>query len=116
MAALQDVAFPASTGRPMRAALALANGGTRRPAVIVIHEIFGFNDDIRRITARVADLGYVALAPDLFDTGAVRALCVLRAFLALRLREGPALADLEAARACLARRPELDAARAGVVT
>ena len=115
LAAIQDVAFPASTGRPMRAALALGNGGARRPGVIVIHEIFGLNDDIRRITARVADLGYVALAPDLFDTGSVRVLCVLRALLALRRREGPAFADLEAARAWLARRPEVDAARAGVV-
>src|SRR2546422_5004670 len=115
MAAVQDVAFPASTGRPMRGALALPDGGARRPAVIVIHEIFGLNDDIRRITARVADLGYVALAPDLFDTGSVRALCVLRALLALRRREGPAFADLEAARAWLARRPEVDDARTGVV-
>src|SRR2546428_11607646 len=115
MAAVQDVAFPASTGRPMRGALALPDGGARRPAVIVIHEIFGLNDDIRRITARVAALGYVALAPDLFDTGAVRALCVLRVFLALRRRERPAFADLEAARAWLVRRPEVDAARTGVV-
>jgi dienelactone hydrolase len=27
-----------------------------RPGVIVIHEIFGLNDDIRRITGRIADL------------------------------------------------------------
>src|SRR5436305_1674326 len=101
MAAIEDVAFPASTGRPMRAALARPDGGARRPAVIVIHEIFGLNDDIRRITARVADLGFVALAPDLFDTGGPRMLCVLRAFLALRRREGPAFADLEAARVWL---------------
>jgi len=115
MAAIEDVAFPASTGRPMRAALARPDGGARRPAVIVIHEIFGLNDDIRRITARVADLGFVALAPDLFDTGGPRMLCVLRAFLALRRREGPAFADLEAARVWLGQRPEVDAARTGVV-
>jgi len=114
-ATVQDVAFPASSGRPMRAALALADGGARRPAVIVIHEIFGLNDDIRRITARVADLGYVALAPDLFDAGGPRILCVLRTFQTLRRREGPAFADLEAARTWLGRRPEVDAARTGVV-
>ena len=115
MADIQDVAFPASSGRPMRAALALGNGSAPRPAVIVIHEIFGLNDDIRRITARVADLGYVALAPDLFDTGGPRILCVLRTFLALRRREGPAFADLEAARSWLACRPEVETARTGVV-
>jgi len=69
VAAIEDLSFPSSTGRPMRAALARPADGARRPAVIVIHEIFGLNDDIRRITGRFADLGYVALAPDLFDTG-----------------------------------------------
>jgi carboxymethylenebutenolidase len=115
VAATVDLAFPSAAGRPMRAALAVPPVAGRRPAVIVIHEIFGLNDDIRRITGRFADLGYVALAPDLYDTGGPRALCVARTMLALRRREGPAFADLEAARAWLATRPEVDAARTGVV-
>jgi len=109
-----DVTFPSSTGRPMRAALALPAATGPRPAVLVIHEIFGLNDDIRRIAGRVADLGWVALAPDLFDTGGSRPLCVLRTFLTLRRREGPAFADLDAARSWLATRPEVDPARTGV--
>src|SRR5438094_8615003 len=115
MAAIEDVAFPASTGRPMRAALALPPGGARRPAVIVIHEIFGLNDDIRRMTGRFADLGYVALAPDLYDAGSPRVLCIARTMLALRRKDGPAFADLEAARSWLAARPEVDPTRTGVV-
>ncbi len=114
VATTTDVTFPSSTGRPMRAALALPAGAGKRPAVIVIHEVFGLNGDIRRIAGRFADIGYVALAPDLFDTGAPRALCVLRAFLAIRRREGPAFADLEAARAWLAARPDVDPTRMGV--
>ncbi len=110
-----DLTFPASTGRPMRAALALPSADGPRPAVIVIHEIFGLNGDIRRIAGRFADLGYVALAPDLYDTGGPRVLCVLRTMLALRRHEGPAFADLEAARTFLAARPEVDATRTGVV-
>jgi carboxymethylenebutenolidase len=98
----------------MRAALALPAAHGRRPAVIVIHEIFGLNDDIRRIAGRFADLGYVALAPDLYDTGGARALCVARTMLALRRREGAAFADLEAARTWLAARPEVDPERTGV--
>ncbi|HJQ82573.1 MAG TPA: dienelactone hydrolase family protein [Candidatus Binatia bacterium] len=115
MATVADLSFPSSTGRPMRAALALPDAPGRRPSVIVIHEIFGLNDDMRRIAGRFADLGWVALAPDLYDTEGPRALCVARAMLALRRKDGPAFADLEAARAWLATRPEVDAERTGVV-
>jgi carboxymethylenebutenolidase len=38
----------------------------RRPAVIVIHEIFGPDAHIRDVCRRFAELGYVAAAPDLF--------------------------------------------------
>jgi carboxymethylenebutenolidase len=99
----------------MRAALAVPAAPAPRPAVIVVHEIFGLNDDIRRITARVADLGYVALAPDLYDTAGPRALCIARTMLALRRKDGAAFADLEAARAWLAARHEVDPTRTGVV-
>jgi carboxymethylenebutenolidase len=115
MSAVRDLTFPAANGRPMRAALAVPPEGAPRPAIIVIHEIFGLNADIRRIAARFADLGYVALAPDLFDTGGPRVLCVARTMMTLRRREGLAFADLEAARRWLADRPEVDASRTGVV-
>jgi len=115
VSATEDVTFGSSTGRPMRGALARPRASGRRPGVIVIHEIFGLNDDIRRIAGRVADLGYVALAPDLFDTGGPKPLCVVRTFLALRRREGPAFADLDAARAWLAARPDVDPERTAAV-
>ena len=111
-----DLTFPSSTGAPMRAALALPDRAEPRPAVIVIHEIFGLNDDIRRIAGRVADLGYVALAVDLYDIGGPRALCILRTLGGLvGSGGGRAIDDLEAARAWLGRRPDVDAARTGVV-
>jgi carboxymethylenebutenolidase len=40
--------------------------GSPRGAVVVIQEIFGVNEGIRRKCGHWADLGYVALAPDLF--------------------------------------------------
>jgi carboxymethylenebutenolidase len=112
----QDVRFPADGGHPMAASLAVPSDGVdrRRPAVIVIHEIFGLNDDIRRITARFAAAGYVALAPDLFDGPGPRALCVARTMWSTRTGEGRAFRDLEAARLWLAARPDVDAERTGV--
>lgn len=47
------------------------------PAVIVIHEIYGLNDNIRDITRRFAAAGYAAMALDLF-AGRNKALCVVR--------------------------------------
>ena len=40
--------------------------GTPRGAIVVIQEIFGVNEGIRRKCDHFASLGYVALAPDLF--------------------------------------------------
>jgi len=38
-----------------------------RPAVIVIHEIVGLTDHIKRVADRFAEEGYVAFAPNLFS-------------------------------------------------
>ncbi|MEH2372914.1 dienelactone hydrolase family protein [Nostoc sp.] len=37
------------------------------PGVVVLQEIFGVNVHIREVTERIAKLGYVAIAPALFD-------------------------------------------------
>lgn len=39
----------------------------RRPAVIIVHEIFGLNEHIKDIARRFARQGLVAFAPDLFS-------------------------------------------------
>ena len=46
--------------------LARPKGEETLPAVLVFMEIFGVNDHIQDVTRRVAELGYVALAPDYF--------------------------------------------------
>lgn len=112
----EDLRFAADGGTPMRAHLARPEpAGAPRPGLLVLHEIFGLNDDIRRIAARFAAHGYVALAPDLYDGRGARLLCMVRLFRALRAGEGQAFRDLEAARVQLAARPEVDASRIGVV-
>jgi carboxymethylenebutenolidase len=67
----EDIQITTSTGESMGAYLALPAGDGPHPAVIVYMEIFGVNDHIRDVTRRVAEAGYVALAPDYFHrTGA----------------------------------------------
>jgi carboxymethylenebutenolidase len=41
--------------------------GPPRGAIVVVQEIFGINSHIRSICDRLAELGYVAIAPALFD-------------------------------------------------
>jgi carboxymethylenebutenolidase len=111
----RDITFPAADGHPMRAAFAAPDDGRKHPGVIVIHEIFGLNDDIRRIAGRIADLGYAAFAPDLYDGPGSRLLCLARTMMTLSRGEGAAFKDLDAARKFLQQQPGVDPTRTGVI-
>lgn len=76
--------------------LATPAGAGPWPAVVVIHEVFGLNDDIRRIADRFAANGYLAFAPALFQRG-VKPLCIVSAFRALATGSGSAVDDIVAA-------------------
>lgn len=80
--------------------------GSVRPGVLVIHEVYGVNDDIRRIARRFAENGYVAAAPDLM-AGGFKLRCIVRAITALRSGRGGALDELEAVIEWLGARPEV---------
>ena len=58
--------------------IAYPTEGKNLPGVIIIHEIFGFNDNIRSITRRFANAGYVALAVDMFSKDSNRRLCIMK--------------------------------------
>jgi carboxymethylenebutenolidase len=67
----EDLQITTSKGETMGAYLARPAGAGPHPAVVVFMEIFGINDHIRDVTRRVAEEGYVAIAPDYFHrTGA----------------------------------------------
>jgi carboxymethylenebutenolidase len=113
--ATQPVRIPIDGSTPLPAALALpARPSQLRPGVIVIHEILGLNDDIRRITARFAAEGYVAVAPDLFAGLGPKPICTLRVLVQYWKGEGRAWEVLEATRRWLDERPEVDSGRVGV--
>ncbi|MEO7420980.1 MAG: dienelactone hydrolase family protein [Ornithinibacter sp.] len=70
------------------------------PGMVLVHEIFGLDDSMRRHADRVAAMGYLVVAPDLFSRGG-RASCLKATFTALRRGGGPAFDDLDASRADL---------------
>lgn len=51
--------------------LALPEGAGPHPGVLVVHEWWGHNDYARRRAEMLAELGYVALAVDMYGDGAV---------------------------------------------
>ncbi len=51
---------------PMDAFIARPADGGPWPGVIVFQEIFGVNEHIREVCARVAQQGYIAIAPDIY--------------------------------------------------
>ena len=64
--AVTDVAEVSVGDSPMPIYTARPDGGGKNPAVIVIQEIFGVNNDVRSIADRFANEGYFAAAPELF--------------------------------------------------
>jgi carboxymethylenebutenolidase len=109
-----EIEVPTDDGTDLRAELFEASGTGPHPGVVVLHESFGLNDDIRRIAARFADAGYTALAPDLYSHGR-RIVCLTRVLVDM---VAGALArevrDVHAARHALAERPGVDVERIAV--
>ncbi|MEP7024535.1 MAG: dienelactone hydrolase family protein [Actinomycetota bacterium] len=110
---MPDLSYPSPRG-PVAGYLATPAGKAGPwPGVVVIHEAFGLNDDIRKKADQFAARGYLALAPDLFD-GKSWIRCIRGAFRQVRAGSGPAFEALDAARAFLAARPD-STGRTGVV-
>ncbi len=86
------------------------------PGIVVIHEIFGLNDNIKNIARRFADVGYAALAVDLF-AGRNRAVCMFRFMGQMMLTplKNESLASLKDALTFLAQQPGVDANRLGAI-
>lgn len=64
--ALEDVSLRTAGGKTVQASLAVP-AVTPAPAVLLIHEWWGLNDQIKSVAAELARQGYLALAVDLFD-------------------------------------------------
>ena len=93
-------------GDPIPGYLAVPVGTGPFPGVVVLHQAYGLDDDIRRQTDRVAALGYLAVAPDLVADGGWR--CVAGLFLDLMRGRGEGVEKAEAVVDWVRRRADCD--------
>jgi carboxymethylenebutenolidase len=111
----QTVTFP-SEGRQLAGFLALPAGEGAFPGVVVIHEAYGLNENIKEIAQRFAAEGYAALAVDLFS-GANRVVCMFRLTSGLLFNSlhHRGIRDLRHALDFLAQQPGVDGGRLGAI-
>jgi carboxymethylenebutenolidase len=64
--AAEVLTFPGADAVPVNGYLARPSAGGPSPGIIVIHEAGGLNDHIRDVSNRFANIGYTALAVDLY--------------------------------------------------
>lgn len=93
---MPDLTFP-SGDKQLDAYLAVPEGEGPWPGVVMIQDVLGLNDDLRRLADHMAANGYVVLAPDLYS-GGMRITCIQATFRTLARGKGPALDHIEAAR------------------
>jgi carboxymethylenebutenolidase len=111
----ENLLIPVPGAPEMAAYLARPADDEPRPAVIVAHELFGVNDDIRGVVDDLARAGYVAVAPEFYhrdaepgltlnkdDAGRTRGFELLHA-----LTREDAVADVAATLGVLAARPDV---------
>jgi carboxymethylenebutenolidase len=112
----EDIRITRRRGAPIPGYLAKPAAAGRAPGVLVIHEAYGLNDNIRDITERFARAGYVALAVDLFADGN-RTLCMVRVMGEALLRPlgNSGLRVLRTSVAWPRRHPDVDGARTAVI-
>ena len=70
------------------------------PGLVLVHEIFGLDDEMKRHADKLAAMGYLVLAPDLLSRGR-KVVCLAQTMTALRKGKGQAFDDLESAREAL---------------
>jgi carboxymethylenebutenolidase len=106
--------FVCSDGFLMGAYLSRPATQTKVPGLLFVYEIFGMNDEMRRLANELAAEGYAVMVPDLFNRGSWFS-CVKKLMADLKTGTGQGVQDLIQARDWLAQRTYVDSERMGVM-
>ncbi|MEN9751360.1 MAG: hypothetical protein RLZZ600_407 [Actinomycetota bacterium] len=103
-ATLSDVSIPTADGA-LVGVLGIPEGKGPWPAAVMVHEVFGIEENMRAQIERLTSAGYVVLMPNLYSRGGMRK-CLNATFRALTEGRGQAFDDVEAAKQFLIARSD----------
>jgi carboxymethylenebutenolidase len=108
------IPIPRSRSLGLRAYVATPTTGSGPwPGVVVLHDALGFTRDVRANTNRLADAGYIAVAPHLYSAGQTVS-CIQATFRSLVANGGSTFDDIDAVRRWLIERDDCTG-RVGVI-
>lgn len=90
----------------LKGMLAVPEGEGPWPGVIMVHEVFGIDDNMQAQMRRLAQAGYLVVTPDLYSRGGARK-CLTATFKALAAGKGQAFEDISSAKSWLKTRPDV---------
>jgi len=102
-------------GAGIEAMRALPKAQGKRPAVIILHERYGIDQHTKDLTVKLAQAGFIGLAPDLFHRFTGDRKAVLRGEQRVDLTDGGALEDLNAAVEYLKKLKNVDSGKIGII-
>lgn len=108
------VEYPGPDGTPLTGYMARPAGDAPLPAVVVIQEWWGLNEHIKDVARRLANEGYVVVAPDLYK-GQVATEPDEARKLVMELDMAAAVQEILSAMSWLAGRPDVASQKVGVV-
>ncbi|MBL8165065.1 MAG: dienelactone hydrolase family protein [Anaerolineae bacterium] len=109
-----NVRFPADDGTELVGYLARPEAEGVYPAVLMVHEWWGLNAEITEMADKLAEQGYVVLAPDTYR-GSTTSLVPRAIFLRVSVPASRVNADMQAAYEYLVAQTDVDAGRIGVM-
>ena len=92
-----DLQLETADGRSIDAVMTVPDGRGPWPGIVVVHELFGIDEEMHKHLRHLAAMGYLAIMPDLYTHGGMRR-CLIGTLKSLRTGRGRAYADIEAAR------------------